>query len=620
MQSIKLKLIKVKSDRFAFFILFHFIVLFGITNLLYPQDVNHENQKFDEVLSVWNDYKNAWREKDVEKALSYWNTYELKKYQMPDWQLYHFNQAIYFCINFIDSVTQITDHADYVEFDIVWSDKNKKEFTTMKRYFINENGRWVGINAIYLFTKDWEQLETEHFIIHYENDSSRPDQETINKLDHFYNETCNLMGIQFNEKIDYYKCANGLEVGKLLSNPPAAGRAMPYNKAIVSRTMYSPHEIVHVLAMQMRPRGSYQAIISFIEEGLAVSLGGTTFNSPELCVNWAKQLYKSENMIPLDSLIRQLSQYPADKTYPLAGSFVKYLIDQYGMNYFKALYNQSMATQSCMMTLNDIYGKSIPELEEEWKNYLENIEVSKIKIGLSADAKEILMKEDPLGDDYGDGHYTYPDSDFYTPGIADLISFRVLQDSERIYFGLQFAKYLDRNQENKVGLNGIFASIFIHIGEGQYRNVIENGNAVLNDTYQYVIEIGDGILFIEGGEIDHGFWKTVLFQDVNLDGKGKSEFIFSIPKDFINQPAEQCKYAVAVGLQHREEGSFMYNGVGGCLKVGIEATAEQGGGATDPDFSPNIYDILTPDHMDQKTILSSYDSENGQLAIIPMIE
>jgi len=55
------------------------------------------------------------------------------------------------------------------------------------------------------------------------------------------------------------------------------------------------------------------------------------------------------------------------------------------------------------------------------------------------------------------------------------------------------------------------------------------------------------------------------------------------------------------------------------MKVDEQSTRDKGGGGTNTDFNPDVYDILTPKGIDQVQILSSYNVAKKKKAIIPMV-
>lgn len=122
------------------------------------------------------------------------------------------------------------------------------------------------------------------------------------------------------------------------------------------------HEIVHVYA----PHDN-----RFLAEGLAVylqaKLGGNPAlpNEGEPLAKLARRhLPSSEVMAKLDEVRTPvpLGRVMDDTTaYILAGSFVEFLVEKYGLAKFRILYETSY---------EDAYGKSFVELEREWRGRL----------------------------------------------------------------------------------------------------------------------------------------------------------------------------------------------------------------------------------------------------------
>ncbi len=55
------------------------------------------------------------------------------------------------------------------------------------------------------------------------------------------------------------------------------------------------------------------------------------------------------------------------------------------------------------------------------------------------------------------------------------------------------------------------------------------------------------------------------------------------------------------------------------MKVGQFPSADRGGGGTDTKYNPDVYDILTPEGIDQTKILGSYDVAGEKKAVVPLI-
>ena len=120
------------------------------------------------------------------------------------------------------------------------------------------------------------------------------------------------------------------------------------------------HEIVHIYA----PNDN-----RFLAEGLAVYLHAKLAGNPAF-PNFGEDLRRlaARGLSGLKSLEalngvrtpRPLSAVMDEKNaYALAGSFVGYLIEKYGLASFRSLY----ATES----YEQVYGKSLDILEQEWR-------------------------------------------------------------------------------------------------------------------------------------------------------------------------------------------------------------------------------------------------------------
>ncbi|MBI2088530.1 MAG: hypothetical protein HYT78_07275 [Deltaproteobacteria bacterium] len=124
------------------------------------------------------------------------------------------------------------------------------------------------------------------------------------------------------------------------------------------------HEIVHIYA----PNDN-----RFLAEGLAVYLqdkmgGNGAFPNfgRNLNVSARQRLSEVNSLTRLNSVQtpRPLSTVANERTaYILAGSFVAFLIEKYGLPHFKTLYETG--------DYGTVYGKSLQVLEKEWRSALE---------------------------------------------------------------------------------------------------------------------------------------------------------------------------------------------------------------------------------------------------------
>lgn len=87
--------------------------------------------------------------------------------------------------------------------------------------------------------------------------------------------------------------------------------------------------------------------------------------------------FRLEDHVGLENAIPDPASGPSDRPaycYLVSASFVKYLMNAYGQDKFQALYNLTpltpgTATASDPARYQKIYGKLLPELEAEWRNW-----------------------------------------------------------------------------------------------------------------------------------------------------------------------------------------------------------------------------------------------------------
>jgi hypothetical protein len=205
------------------------------------------------------------------------------------------------------------------------------------------------------------------------------------------------------------------------------------------------HEMVHAMTAQLDSFRGSPELPALLIEGLAEYI----VNDPwgvDLDL-WVSGFMKLGLYIPLtmlwsDEAFRQNNQVV---TYETAGSFVRYLIEQYGLTRFKALYRQP--------SFHSVYGTHLQELENEWSARIHSVDA--------------------------------------TPDTVELIAFRV-----------RLAElYQDPALLRKVPWVGI------HTTPSQERIVIdgvtENSPAMKND-----LQCGDEIIGVSGTQINaHTVWR-----------------------------------------------------------------------------------------------------------------
>ena len=138
-------------------------------------------------------------------------------------------------------------------------------------------------------------------------------------------------------------------------------QAVVYNDSL---NALGAHEDLHLVAAHLWGRDhNYEA---WLDEGLAVYADDHWRGYPLHGV--CKSLLANGKLIPIQSLLAKgwNRLYPDMVTYPELGSFVKFLYEKYGMGAVKATWQQGSAQ------MPRVFGKSLSELEQEWRSTIES--------------------------------------------------------------------------------------------------------------------------------------------------------------------------------------------------------------------------------------------------------
>ncbi|MGB3092015.1 MAG: glucodextranase DOMON-like domain-containing protein [Candidatus Zixiibacteriota bacterium] len=569
-------------------------------------------------------YIRALQQGSAEEAAEFWNRQEVQRYKKYDWQWEYltFRRLDPRHLNY--RIVSADEREDYVVLQVEWFYREGKAGCLQKdvRYFVEEDGRMVGANPIFIRTKGWLRRESEHFVYYYRNIQDEPGDALLSEMDEFYEELVELLQVDYRDKIDYYKCASSEEVGRLFGLEPSLARSQTVNGVVTSIQKFVPHEIVHIIAYRILPQDEQRIPAEYLSEGLAYYMGGASFFSPELLLSWAKGRIDVDKEVSLDSLIRDPWLYGNNDGAGLVSSFVKFLIENQGISKFKQLFAAGETFDDQREALKKIYGKGTNQLQAEWKESVLSLALPEVAIVDGIRGGEVFHMLDPLGDDKGEGDYTYPENQRAIPGIFDLIGFRISSDDELVYFQLQFANLNPAEIRSDEGFNGTFAAIVMDCddkaGSGNTRLFFDNGNLEFSqeDAYEFVIEVSNaGILVYDKDWVWHLLFLKALSKQDHIRG---NEVSFAIPRKIIGRPGPTWKLQVLTGGQTGGHKNTAY-GVGKFMTVGEQSRQQQGGGGTDAEFNPNVYDILIPKGADQMEILGSYDATKKKRVIIPMI-
>lgn len=239
--------------------------------------------------------------------------------------------------------------------------------------------------------QNWLTRETTHFCIHYRPDSEAArDIETIAAyLDQKFAQICEILEVEYENKISYfiYSSAEDLKKnvdqetwGFAVGEYEAIAYFYPTMRGYDSRLGGFGHEVVHIIVywtMGVRE-------LHFIDEGIAEAIDkySLLWSRPSvLWVHWrAASVMKRGSLLSISQLSdnkffrdvrfnREL--YRTYYLYDQCGSFVRYLIDRYGIEKFK-IFLPAAKEDSYQAAFQNVYGLSIHDFEEDWHEFLQD--------------------------------------------------------------------------------------------------------------------------------------------------------------------------------------------------------------------------------------------------------
>lgn len=208
------------------------------------------------------------------------------------------------------------------------------------------------------------QKESDRFVFIVEKEDVLPATEVVAALEAHLGSVESALGLKHPEKIRYHKYRSDARKEELTGRPGGAH----FDSNVLHATSYNDrHEIVHVLT---EPWGHGSP---FLSEGLAVHLAGSWYDRD--VDDFTKMVIRTSGMTPLRQLAdsKTFASLPIGVAYPQAGSFVRYLVRNYGMESLKKVYVASGQQESyadVSKRFEQVYPKSLEDLERDWWDYL----------------------------------------------------------------------------------------------------------------------------------------------------------------------------------------------------------------------------------------------------------
>jgi hypothetical protein len=209
---------------------------------------------------------------------------------------------------------------------------------------------------------------SKKLFIYFEMNSftKRHEQHVIAEIISHIDSTCSFLEVsEYNKDIHYFIVENRSQMALLVGYETngSANYKENYITAIYSESINSissNHELFHLIAMNLWGKTE-----NWFNEGMAVYADNNWYgyNLHEL----AKYLIDSNRIISMDKMRRKLRKYDSMISYPLLGSFAKYVDETYGRELTKSIW------ESDKKKIKKSFGTNLADLEQEWLKYLNTI-------------------------------------------------------------------------------------------------------------------------------------------------------------------------------------------------------------------------------------------------------
>ena len=211
--------------------------------------------------------------------------------------------------------------------------------------------------------------ETEHFNIFYEKGSKveREIERIVRDHEFRYAQLIAYLQTQPSRKVNAYIYTSPEQKKRLIG----AGHTLvedPFGYGF--HVNYEPfphpiikHELVHALTTDWHPFFKVSLKLG-LHEGIAVA---ADWNEGKLTPHqWSKAM-RELGVAPTIDQIMGLGFWAqaSSRSYMLAGSFVRYVVDTYGIEAFKRVFPTG--------NFRGVYGKSLAELSNEWETFLDTV-------------------------------------------------------------------------------------------------------------------------------------------------------------------------------------------------------------------------------------------------------
>lgn len=248
-----------------------------------------------------------------------------------------------------------------------------------QNFIIKQNTSWFKTD--YQEQEQWIKRESSHYVFHYFKDSlaEKEIEKIIEIQEQSYKKIMKILELKNKRKIDYYLYFSE-KIKEFLMGDSGYGNAIwikikkiknwvpekfevhcVYNNKI---KCIGPHEDTHLLSL------SYGVATFLFSEGLAEFMD-EKWQDKDIDI-WARDYFKKNKLYSIKFLMENKNWDKVDEmiVYPQSGSFVKYLINIYGIEKFKKIYQElsrNKTLRANIRIIEKICSDSIENIEKNWK-------------------------------------------------------------------------------------------------------------------------------------------------------------------------------------------------------------------------------------------------------------
>ncbi len=189
---------------------------------------------------------------------------------------------------------------------------------------------WFDDLAIYpQLAIPWQEVKTDRITFLYEGDDA-PTREKISSTEEHLAAIESALGVKHEDRIDFYNYRSIQRKEAVTGN---AWEAHYVGSTVHTIGWEDKHKLAH---MVLRPLGESTLLL---REGLAMYLSQKTMGID--LHSRVRRLSRTELLPSVKTLCddRQFKEIGADLSFPAAGSFVRFLVEEYGMQKVKLLYS-----------------------------------------------------------------------------------------------------------------------------------------------------------------------------------------------------------------------------------------------------------------------------------------